>query len=194
MTRSTPVLAALVLLLCGCPASLFDPVDDDTAAADDDAADDDSESTGLQFESLAFPDTGPIPVEYTCDGTDHSPPLTWTDPPEDVLSWVVIMIDPDAHDFGHWAIFDIPGETYRLDEGISPGGALPDGAQELMNDFMAVGYGGCCPPSEHTYLFTLYAIPTETIGAHDLDSFGQLQADAEAVALESASFTGVYGG
>jgi Raf kinase inhibitor-like YbhB/YbcL family protein len=188
------VVAVASMLLGGCPTELYEPNFDDDSAADDAAADDDGDPGGLLFGSPAFPDTGPIPGEYTCDGENHSPPLSWSGAPAGVASWVVIMVDPDAGDFGHWAIYDIPDEEYRLDEGISPGGALPAGAQELFNSFMQVGYGGCCPPAAHTYEFTLYAIPTVTIGAHDTDTFGQLRTDAQTVALESASFTGVYGG
>jgi Raf kinase inhibitor-like YbhB/YbcL family protein len=40
-------------------------------------------------------------------------------------------------------------------------GSVPEGAQQGMNDFRKLGYGGPCPPSgTHRYFFKLYALDT----------------------------------
>ena len=38
-----------------------------------------------------------IPAKYTCDGSDLSPPLRWTEPPLDTKSFALIVDDP-RHD------------------------------------------------------------------------------------------------
>jgi phosphatidylethanolamine-binding protein (PEBP) family uncharacterized protein len=46
--------------------------------------------------SPAFVDQGEIPIRYTCEGEDVSPPLEWTDPPAGTESFALIIDDPDA--------------------------------------------------------------------------------------------------
>ena len=36
----------------------------------------------LELTSTAFANGDPIPMKYTCDDQDISPPLQWKDPPE----------------------------------------------------------------------------------------------------------------
>jgi Raf kinase inhibitor-like YbhB/YbcL family protein len=104
------------------------------------------------------------------------------------------MIDPDASDTPHWAIYDIPADQGWLSEGISPGGELPAGALELNNYRGAVGYAGPRPPAEHSYRFTLYAVDVPSLGVDTSAGFDELEAAAEAVQLDSGTITGVYGG
>ncbi len=104
-----------------------------------------------------------IPVKYTCDGEDLSPPLEWN-PPEGVKSYVLIMEDPDAPigTFIHWVMYDIPGDLTSLPEGVPKKGETKYGKQGV-NDFRQLGYGGPCPPpgKPHRYYFRLYALDTE---------------------------------
>jgi len=199
----------LALLWLGCPAGDDDdatgdddttegdddgtPLDDDDIVDDDATGDDDTADLPLELFSTAFEDGAPIPVDYTCDGANISPPLGWHNPPDGVGSWALFMHDPDANDFAHWAILDIPGELDGLDEGISPGGTLPENAIELRNSFMQVGYGGCCPPNEHTYVFTLFALEAESLGLGADVSFSEALPAAATAALEQATLTGTYG-
>lgn len=57
-----------------------------------------------------------------------------------------------------------------------------------------MGYAGPCPPAEHTYRFTLYAVSVPSLDVPTSASFGDLEAAAEAALLDSATLTGVYGG
>lgn len=113
----------------------------------------------LILQSSAFNENGSIPVKYTCDGNNISPPLSWKDSSNNTKSFVLIVDDPDATAgvWDHWIIFNIPDGINELSENAS----LPDKALYGKNSFGNLGYGGPCPPNgEHRYLFKLYALDT----------------------------------
>lgn len=106
-----------------------------------------------------------IPKKYTCDGSDVSVPLTWTDPPAGTKSFALIADDPDAPmgTFVHWVMYDLPAEARQLPEGVPKQETLQDGSKQGRNDFGRIGYGGPCPPpgKPHRYFFKLYALGTK---------------------------------
>ena len=55
----------------------------------------------MKLSSSAFNEGAMIPVKYTCDGVNISPPLKWSDAPEAVKSVALICDDPDAP-MGTW--------------------------------------------------------------------------------------------
>jgi hypothetical protein len=70
----------------------------------------------LMLASPAIPPSGEIPSQYTCDGADISPPLTWSGLPSGTQSLIVVVEDPDAPSgvFHHWAAFSMPaGSLHR---------------------------------------------------------------------------------
>jgi len=150
--------------------------------------------------SPAFEDGQSIPVRYTCDSDDVSPPLEWKNAPEGTASFALIVLDPDAPgpgDFVHWLICDIPARTAGLAEGVPKQETLsaPMGAVQGNNGFRKIGYGGPCPPKgdeAHRYVFTLYALgaKTEIPGAYTRHQFRA--AIAEAKVLAEAELTGTY--
>src|SRR3954452_20775241 len=102
----------------------------------------------IVVKSPAFTEDHPIPAKYTGDGTDTSPPLTWSGVPHGTRSLVLLCEDPDAPRgvWSHWVVYDLPPETRELVEGASKG-ALPGAvAQQGTNDFGRPGYGGPSPP------------------------------------------------
>jgi Raf kinase inhibitor-like YbhB/YbcL family protein len=121
--------------------------------------------------SPAFAEGQPIPVQYTCQGQDVSPPLTWTGVPEGTRSLVLLVDDPDAPDpqapkmtWVHWVLYDIPPEAPGLPEGMTTA-QLPPGTEEGLNDWRRTGYGGLCPPiGSHRYFHKLYALDTRLMG------------------------------
>jgi Raf kinase inhibitor-like YbhB/YbcL family protein len=118
----------------------------------------------MQITSAAFKDGEFIPVKYTCDGEDASPPLEWTGMPEETRTLVLICDDPDAPmgTWVHWVVFNIPAALTRLPESVPPERELEVGAIQGMNDFKKIGYGGPCPPSDtHRYFFKMYALDIE---------------------------------
>jgi Raf kinase inhibitor-like YbhB/YbcL family protein len=121
----------------------------------------------MQLSSTAFTPQGSIPAKYTCEGTDTSPPLTWSGVPASAKSLALIVDDPDAPDpkapkmtWVHWVVYDLSPQSNGLSE--SPAGkSLPQGAREGQNDWKKTGYGGPCPPiGRHRYFFKLYALDT----------------------------------
>lgn len=120
---------------------------------------------GFPLTSTAFKEGGDIPVKYTCDGEDVSPPLSWSALPEGAGSLALIVDDPDAPGgtFTHWVLFNLPADTWALPEGVSKRKVLDSGALQGVNDFGRMGYGGPCPPPgrAHTYRFHLYALDME---------------------------------
>ncbi len=117
-------------------------------------------SQTIQVSSLAFASGAAIPKEYTCDGLDASPALSWKGVPEGTRSLAVIVDDPDAGGFVHWVVYAIPPTS----EGL-PARVQPDAVEfrQGKNSFGKVGYGGPCPPkgSHHTYRFRVYALDSD---------------------------------
>jgi Raf kinase inhibitor-like YbhB/YbcL family protein len=148
MRRSGPILAlaaAMLIGLTGCASGAQEGPMRPTSTA----------TATLTLSSLAFGDREQMPRKFSCDGTEVSPPLSWSGAPDATRSFALIVEDPDAGGFVHWVVAGIPGESERLDEGASGS----DGLVEGSNSFGKTGWGGPCPPSgEHRYVFTLYAL------------------------------------
>jgi len=149
--------------------------------------------------STAFAASGSIPAIHTCNGTNVSPPLTWTDAPAGTQSYAVVMRDLSlgASPNYHWVIYDIPAATTSLpqnvDQTASP--SVPAGAKQTYWSFGAdYSYRGPCPPSgTHDYQFTVYSFATATIpvGAPATDPAAQ-DVIIQANKTGSASLTGKY--
>ncbi len=119
----------------------------------------------LTVTSRSFPSDGEIPVDYTCDGADRSPQITWSAPPPGTKSFAVVAEDPDAASgaFTHWIVYNISGDARALPEAVDP--ATMGGASGL-NDFKRPGYGGPCPPQLeiHHYAFRVFALDAQLGG------------------------------
>jgi Raf kinase inhibitor-like YbhB/YbcL family protein len=132
--------------------------------------------TKLSVTSDAFQDGQPIPVQYTCDGADQTPPIRWSDAPAGTKSFALVIDDPDAPSgtFRHWGVFDIPASARSIGGGRRIG-------TEVANDFGKPGYGGPCPPKghgPHHYHFKLFALDTERL---------EVAANAKVVDVENAA-------
>ncbi len=149
----------------------------------------------LELKSSAFFPDGPIPRHHTCEGEDVSPELKWEGAPAATLSFALIADDPDAPmgTWVHWVLYDIPGDTKGLPEGVPNTATLDDGSRQGMNDSRKFGYGGPCPPpgKPHRYYFKLYALDTK------LDLKGKVTKEVLLSAMEGhilvkASLMGTY--
>ncbi len=102
---------------------------------------------GLTLTSPAFGEGGRIPQNYTADGDDVSPPLSWSDVPPHTRSYALVCSDPDAPggNWYHWAVYDLPSTARDLAEG-QPKRAVTSGARQAVTDFNHAGWGGPCPP------------------------------------------------
>ena len=111
--------------------------------------------------SAAFTEGGMIPKQYTCDGADISPPLSWSTVPEGTKSIAIIVDDPDAPagTWVHWLVYNLPPDLKGLPENILAKETIANGGMQGMTDFRRIGYGGPCPPSgTHRYIFKVYAV------------------------------------
>jgi Raf kinase inhibitor-like YbhB/YbcL family protein len=119
----------------------------------------------IELRSPAFEDGALIPVKYTCEGEDISPPLKWSQVPEGAKSLALICDDPDAPagTWVHWVLYDLSPRLSELPEAIPTPEVTPEGAKQGINDFKRSGYGGPCPPpgDPHRYFFKLYALDIE---------------------------------
>jgi len=119
----------------------------------------------LTLTSSAFSHNGSIPTQYTCEGKDISPDLSWSEVPANAKSLVLIVDDPDAPDpaapkltWVHWVLYNMPANATGLPEAVSAK-ALSAGTKEGLNDWKRTGYGGPCPPiGRHRYFHKLYAL------------------------------------
>ncbi|HML03683.1 MAG TPA: YbhB/YbcL family Raf kinase inhibitor-like protein [Candidatus Bathyarchaeia archaeon] len=110
----------------------------------------------LTVKSSAFPNNGPVPPKYTCDGEDINPPLSIEGIPQGTQSLALTVDDPDAPmgTWDHWVVWNITPSN-EIKENTVPG-------VEGMNDFRKHSYGGPCPPSgTHRYFFKVYALDTK---------------------------------
>lgn len=133
----------------------------------------------MRLKSKDFEDNSSIPSEFTCDGRDVSPQLSWGDVPAETKSFALSVADPDAPmgTWIHWLVHGVPKDIRSIEQG-----GLPERAKQVENDFGMKKYGGPCPPSgTHRYIFTVYALDVEhledvkkrnffdKVGEHTLD-------------------------
>jgi Raf kinase inhibitor-like YbhB/YbcL family protein len=149
----------------------------------------------MRLTSTAFAPDDWIPVQFTCEGADVSPPLAWSDPPPGTRSLALVCADPDAPGgvWYHWGIYDIPSNTRALSEHWPPMRVPPP---QAVNDFRRTGYGGPCPPRgdpPHHYRFRLYALNVEWLGLGPHAPCRAVEAAAQSHAIAAAELTGVYG-
>jgi Raf kinase inhibitor-like YbhB/YbcL family protein len=147
----------------------------------------------LQLLSTAFSEGATIPRQYTCDGKDVSPPLSWSGVPEGAKSLALICDDPDASKtWVHWVIFDLPPAGKGLPEGLTKSAEVAGGGTQGTNDFRKVGYGGPCPPSgTHRYFFKLYALDTQ-VKLHSDATKADLERAMKGHILAEATLMGRY--
>lgn len=115
----------------------------------------------MKLISQAFDNKGIIPSQFTCDGQDISPPLSWSPPPADTKTQALVCDDPDApvKTWVHWVIYNLPLSICSLPEAVPVGSKIAGGGLQGINDFKQLGYGGPCPPGgTHRYFFKLYAL------------------------------------
>ena len=124
---------------------------------------DKSAGSGLQqidIHSDAFGDGSRIPVRYSAEGANISPPLRWSNVPSTARELVLVMEDPDApmmQPFVHWIVSGMKPEMRELPEG-STGLKV---AAEGLNGRSEEGYVGPIPPpghGPHRYHFELFAL------------------------------------
>jgi Raf kinase inhibitor-like YbhB/YbcL family protein len=166
----------------------------------------------LTVTSSAFQNGDALPKEYTADGKNVSPPISWTGAPASTREFALILDDPDANimnrgPFVHWVLYKIPGTARGLPEGVPMGATITApglvGAINGLSGFNAFqrpgqpplepGYRGPSPPAgqPHHYHFTVYALNAPLEAKEGLDKNGLLAA-MEGKVVARGEIVGVY--
>jgi len=141
----------------------------------------------MRLKSKDFENGGNIPSEFTCDGKDVSPQLSWDEVPEETKSFALSLTDPDSPrgTFVHWLVCNIPGNVRSIERAN-----IPKEAIQVTNDFGKKDYGGPCPHTgTHRYYITLNALNTERL--EDVNKNNFFKKVGEHV-LEKAELMGRY--
>ena len=115
----------------------------------------------MELRSSAFSEGDTVPVRFTCEGANVSPPLGWSDVPDGSTQLRLRVTDPDAPSgtFTHWLVTGIDPSATDVGEG-----SVPAGGTEERNSFGDAAYGGPCPPPgnrPHRYVFSVEALDAE---------------------------------
>jgi Raf kinase inhibitor-like YbhB/YbcL family protein len=131
-----------------------------------------------------FPDGGQIPVRFSqaaqgaAPGEGTSPAIDWANAPAGTQTFVLNMHDMDVtrnkttDDQAHWVVWNIPGTSKGLPEGVPKGSQLADGSYQIS----ATGpvYRGPGAPANgplHHYTFEVYALDTKLDVQPTADAF-----------------------
>jgi Raf kinase inhibitor-like YbhB/YbcL family protein len=120
----------------------------------------------LRLSSSAFQDGQPIPAQYSCDGANEAPPLS----------------------FRHWGAYNITADTRSTATGQSIG-------SQAVNDFGKAGYGGPCPPQghgPHHYHFKLFALRADKLDVGANASVADVESAAQKQAVAQGGLVGIY--
>jgi Raf kinase inhibitor-like YbhB/YbcL family protein len=105
-----------------------------------------------------------MPAKYAGRGA-VSPKISWTGTPPNTQAFAIIFHDMDpalnsgTDDVLHWIVWDIPGTSTGLPEGVAAGD-LPDGTRQGRGITNQNAYFGPGPPAPrtHHYVFEVYAL------------------------------------
>ena len=189
MTNRTPMmfapaLALIALASCGSSKHGANNIQAGGAAMDS------ATLAKIDLTTRAFKNGEPIPVQYTCDGANDSPPLSWGEPSPGTKSFALVIDDPDAPGgtFRHWAVFDIPASARSIAAGQQIG-------IQATNDKGGLGYTGPCPPKgnpPHHYHFRLFAVGVDKLGLGPTAKVKDVEDAAVRHAIAQGELIGTY--
>ena len=144
--------AAITLLLSACTSSGGSETENEGAAEQEEAVEayqlQQQVPMTLEVSSSALKETGFLLKDFTCEGPDMSPQLSWTEVPSNTVSIAIVAEDVDAEEgsFAHWLMWGVPSGVQELAAGVSGSPDLSAGAIEGINGFSTIGWRGPCPP------------------------------------------------
>ena len=149
----------------------------------------------MSLESQAFRDGGRLPTRFTCDGKGVSPPVRWSDVPDEARDLVLVVDDPDTPvgEFTHWTVWNLPFEPV-YGRGKILEGNVAAGMEEGRNDLGTRGWAPACPPDgdgPHRYIFTLHALD-EVLDLPDGAPPAAVRAGVTATSIGQARLSATY--
>lgn len=109
----------------------------------------------LVVTSPAFPASGRLPAEFTCDGAGISPPVAWSGAPAGTRSFALSLWHTASdREKSYWVVYDIPAEVTQLTKDNQGVGRLD------LNDKRRAAYEPMCPKGTklNTYHMTVFAL------------------------------------
>ena len=137
-----------------------------------------SDGTGFTLASSAGVNGGTLPVDYTCDGTGSTIPLSWSNVPAGTREFALLMttLPGDGTTKWNWVLYRIPANIRSLAKDsflIGTLGVGSDGPGTVYNPPCSQG------PGTKIYTYTLYALSDAlTLSAPSAQVNGQMVTDA----------------
>jgi len=157
----------------------------------------------MTLTTTAWTDGGQIPAKYTQAGDQVSPPLSWSNVPDGIASFVLIVHDADAavppgtDDTLHWMLWNIPPAARSLPEAVPQGPMLADETRQISVSgpyYRGPGAPAAGPP--HHYVFELFAldvpIDVPAVGASPQQTRAAVVAAMATHVRGKAVYTGLF--
>lgn len=146
----------------------------------------------LEVRSPAFHAGGMIPIQFTGDGEDLSPPLVWTPGPAGTVTYALTVDDPDASGGAwiHWLLWNL--NRTSLPQGFQAATSSSQDESEGTNSWGRIGYGGPRPPSGvHRYYFRVVAL-SRRLSLERGASRSEFEAASTGCLLDQGELMGTY--
>lgn len=125
----------------------------------------------IELRSDDFGPNGAIPQEFTADGAEISPSLTWDGVPPGTQSLAITVVDYDGPSpsfrlmsIDHWVLYDIDPAVGRIEQAASPESLMEQGVELGQNVYGEMDYVGPAPPlGVHEYYFRIYALSVPSL-------------------------------
>lgn len=156
----------------------------------------------LTMTITGFADGSDIPLKYTQSGSQTSPEITWINTPPGTVTLLLHMHDMDVSrnhttdDQLHWLVWNIPGTSTELPEGMPAGAQLQIGAYQVSAS--GASYRGPGAPAsfpKHHYVFELIALDTKIDVQPGADAFATRAEVMKAIQghiLEKSVYVGLF--
>jgi phosphatidylethanolamine-binding protein (PEBP) family uncharacterized protein len=149
----------------------------------------------LTFSSPALGHNGTIPANYTCDGSNTSLPLRWTNVPPGTAELIIYVLKPihvpkgkKAHALVQWVVAGISPQLHGMGAGKLPQGAIVGiNSVEHKTDYSICPEKGTLQP----YIFDLFAMPSRASLTAGFDG-GKMFEEVNTSSLTRALFVGTY--
>jgi Raf kinase inhibitor-like YbhB/YbcL family protein len=108
----------------------------------------------------------PLPREYSCRGSQGSPPLRWSSEPLPKAKSIAIVVDShtSSESAVHWVLFNIPATTTEL--GPNAAESPPEGSGQAKVTSGKAGYEPPCK-TPGNYRFTVYTLNDKVAATKD---------------------------
>ena len=157
----------------------------------------------INLAATAWTDGGQIPLAHAQAGGDVSPALVWSNVPDGIVSFVLIVHDLDAptgsgtDDRLHWLVWNIPGASRELSAGVPQGATMADGSRQIS--VTGPNYRGPATAASapaHHFVFELYALDSmldvPAVGASPAETRAAVVAAMAGHVRGKGVYTGVF--